>query len=188
MVDLFRPTSVSYAFTPTISYLEGIAVGVVPISNSPIPTNSIFWKIQQYATFTLVMGGIVDFLRPISTSTLNINPCYPISRRKVTGLLWPRFTYINIPSAITRVIVDGQTLPTSMTSVITWGRLVVLLRPMPTTLTTCTITWVIVYGIKIPMSTTFLSQRHISTLFLGTFIVIVTTVGIRMAGLKRPRS
>ena len=62
-IDLFRPTSMYYTTTPTISYLVGIVDSLVPIPNSPINIISISTKIQQYITLTLVMGEIVVGLR-----------------------------------------------------------------------------------------------------------------------------
>ena len=62
-VDLFRPTSMYYTTTPTISYLGGIVASLVPIPNSPITIIRISTKIQQSITLTLVMGEIVVGLR-----------------------------------------------------------------------------------------------------------------------------
>ena len=115
-------------------------------------------------------------MRPIYTSTFNINPCFLIVIGKLTVLLWPRSTSINISSVNSRGRVDGQTWPTSMTSTITWGRVAGLLIHTSTTFTNCIIKWVIVAGLKISMPTTFLSQRHFYTFFLKTFIITVTMV------------
>ena len=157
MVDLFRPTSMSFNFTPTISSSGGIVDVLGPIFKHPITTNSISCKSQQYTTFNLVMGGVVASWRPISTSPLNINSCYLIARGRLAGLLWPRSTSIIISYVIIRGRVDGRTLPTSTTSTINWGILNGLLKPMSTNLMTYIITWVIVAGIKRHMSTTFLT-------------------------------
>ena len=67
--EIFRLNYMSCTITPTIYSLGGIVAGLGPISNSPITTNIITWKIHQSTTFTLVMGGIVACLRPIPTST-----------------------------------------------------------------------------------------------------------------------
>ena len=188
VVDLFSPTSMSFTLTPTISSSVGRVAGVEPISNSPITINSISWKSQQYTTFTLVRGWIVAGRRPISTSPFNINSCYPIARVRVAGLLWPRSTYINISSATKRGRVASHTWPTPKTSTITWWSVAGLKRPMSTTFTTSTMTWVRVAGLKRPMSMTLLPRRHFKTFFLGNFVSVVTTAGIRMDGITRPLS
>ena len=112
--------------------------------------------------FTLLMGIIVAGLRPIFTSPFNINSWSPIARVRVTGLLWPRSTFINTFSAITRGRFSGQTWLTPTTSAITWGRVTGLLRPMYKAFTTSTITLVRVAGLERPMSTTFFSPNDAS--------------------------
>ena len=156
MVDIFRHTLMSWNIIPTISYLGVIVDGLRPIPNSPITTNSISWKIQNTTTFTFVIGVIVSGLRSIPNYPLNNNYYSPIARGRVTGLLWSRFTSINISTVITRGIVSGQTWPRSTTFAITWGRNSGLLRPMPMTFTTSTINWRQVAGLKRTMSKTFL--------------------------------
>ena len=65
VVDLFSPNSLSWNITSTISSLGGRLAGLGTISNSPITTNSISWKSQQYTMFTLVRGGILPARRLI---------------------------------------------------------------------------------------------------------------------------
>ena len=167
VVDIFSPTSTSCTVTPTISYLGGRVAGLGPVSKSTITNNSISWKIHQYNTLALVMGGIVTVLRPIYTSTFNINSCFHIARGWFFGLLWPRFVYINIYSTITRVKVSVQDWPTYISSMITSGRL---------------------SSLKRPIGANCLIQRHFKTFFFRTFIVFVTTVEGIMDDLKIPRS
>ena len=116
---------------------------------------------------TLFMGGIFPFMRPITTSLLNINSCSLIARVIVDGLLLPISTYTNISSTITRRRVAGIKIPLFMTSVVTCGG---------------------VTGIKRSMSTYFITKRHCKTFFFRIFIFIVTTVVKRMARLTRPIS
>ena len=73
VIYLLIPTSTSCTTTPTISYLGVRVAGLSPISNSPTTAKRISWKSQQYTTFTLIIGGIVAVLIPISTSPFNIN-------------------------------------------------------------------------------------------------------------------
>ena len=122
VVDLFSSTYMSYTTNPTIYSLGRRVDGLGPISNSPIITNSIYWKSTQYTTSTLVMGGIMTGMIHISNSPFNINLCSSVSRIRMAGLLSPRSTYINISSVITRGRVPGKTWPTSTISAITWGR------------------------------------------------------------------
>ena len=143
-------------------------------------------KIQLSYTFKLVLRRIVSGMRPISSSTFTINPCSPISRGRVSGLLWPGFTSINVSSTITRVRVAGQTWSMFTTSMITWGIVDGLKRPMSTTFTTSAINWGRVASIKKTMSMTYLSQRHFNTFFLRTYGVVVTATGGIMDGLTRP--
>ena len=160
--NIFRPTYTSCTITPTIFY-SGVRVsGMGTIPNSPIITNSISWWSQQYTTFNLVMGGIVDGMRPISTSPFNINYFSPIARGRVAGLLWPRPTSTNTSSVITRGICSVCKIPMSTTSVMSRGRLA---------------------GLKIPMPTDLLIRRHFKTFFLRNSIVLITAVGGRMAGI-----
>ena len=118
------------------------------------------------------MGVIVAGLIPISTSPFNINSCSPISRGRVSGLLWPRSTSINMSSVIIRWRVDGQTWPKSTISAVNWGRGAGILRTMSMTFTTTTITWRRVAGLKRPMSTTFLSWIHSHT-FVSEFFSLL---------------
>ena len=80
-----------------------------------IYTKRINYQSQKSTTVFCVIGGRLDFLRPIITSPFNINPCYMIDRVRVSGLLWPIFTSTNITtmitSAITRGIVYGINWP-----------------------------------------------------------------------------
>ena len=164
-VDLLVSTSVSWTTTPTISSLGWIVSGLRPISNSPITNNSISWWSQKSTTFTLVVVWIVADLRPISTSPFNIKYFSPIARGTVAFLLWPRYTSTNISSVITRWRVIGQRIPTPTTSAITWG---------------------IVTGIKRPMYTTLLTQRHVNNFFFINFTTIVMMVGGITAGIPIP--
>ena len=184
LVYLFGTTSIHYTTTTNVSFLGGRVDCLVPISNSPITTNSISWKINNL----VVMGEIVSVLRPLLNSLFNINSCSIIERVRVAGLLVNRSTSIKIFSIITRGRVPGQNLSTSMTSMIAWGRLAGILRPMSKTFTTYTMNWGIVYGLKINMSTTFLTQIHLHTFFFRTFVTFVTTMGWRTSGIKIPRS
>ena len=145
-------------------------------------------KIYIFYMFTLDMEGIVSGLIHIYTSPFIINSYYHIARGIVAGILWPRSNSINIFYTIKSGRVTGKTWPTYKTSVITWGRADGLLRHMSTTLTTSTIARGRVDGIKRPMSMTLLTRKHFNTLFLRTFIVILTMTGGRMDGLTRPRS
>ena len=188
VVDLFGPTSMYCTITPTISSLVEIVSGMRPISKSPITTNNISWKSQQSTIFTLVVGKIVVGMRPISNSPFGIKYCLLIAIGIVAGLLWPRSTYIKVSYIIKRVIVAGQNWPTSTTSVITCGIVSGLLRPMSKSFKTYIINWVILDGLKRPMSTTLLLLRQLHTLFFRTFITVVTATGEIMAGLTRPIS
>ena len=172
MVDLFSPTSFSWNVTPTISSSRGRVDILGPISNSTITTNIISWKIQQSTTFALVRGGILACCIPISTSPFNMKLCSLVAKGTVAGLLWLRSTYINISSAINRHRLDCHTWPTSRTSVITWGIVAGIKRPMSTTFATSEITWGRVAGLNRPMSTTFLAREHFNTFFLGTLAVV----------------
>ena len=188
VVDIFRPTSMSCTFTPTIYSWGGRLAGLVPISNSPITINSISWKSQKSTTFTLVRVGIVAGRRPKSTSPFNMNYFRPIARGRVAGILWPRSLSINISSVIKRDRVAGNTWPTSTISVITWGRVASILIPLSTTFTTSTVTWGTVAGLKRPMSATLLTRRHFDKLFFRTFNVVVMLAGGRMDDIMRLRS
>ena len=177
-----------FTVTSTISSFRGRVAGIGPISNYPVITNSISWKSQQYITFTLVMGGIVSGMRPISTSSFNTNPFPLIAKGRLAGILLPVSTFINIFSVITRGRLAGQTWPTSKTSAITWGRVSGILIPMYTTFTTSTINWGKFAGLKRPISMTFLYQMKFHTFFLRNFLTAITTTVGRIYGLKIPRS
>ena len=134
------------------------------------------------------MGGIVAGLRPISNSLFDINYSSPITRGILAGKLWPRSTYINISSAITRGRVSGQTWPMYTTSNSTCVRVAGLKRHMSTALTTFTVTWGIVAGIMIPVTTNLLAQGNFKTFFIRNFIVIVTIKEGIMDIIMRQRS
>ena len=134
------------------------------------------------------MGVILAGLRPISTSPFSINSCSPISRGRLDGILWSRYTSINISSEITRGIVSGKTWLISTTYAIYLVRVAGLLMPISTSFTTSTINWGIVAGIKRPMSTTSLYLINFHTLFFRTFITAITTEVKIIAGLTRPIS
>ena len=127
------------------------------------------WQSQQFNTFTWVMEGRVAGMRPISTSTFNINYCSLIAIGIVDGLLWPRSTSTNITTMISFAIICG--------------RLAGLKRTMSTT---SSIAWGIVSGLKRYISTYFFTQRHLNTFLSVNFIVVVATVEVRMAGFMRP--
>ena len=173
---------------PTIFYLGVRVAGLGPIYNSYITTKSISWKSQQYTTFALVGGGLVDSQRPISTSPFNINYFYTDARGRVAGILWPRSTSINIPSTIMRVRVAGRTLPTPTTSTITWVRVDVRNIPMSKLFTTSMITWGRVAGLKRTIYTPYLTWRKFKDFFFRNFVIIVRMVGRRMAGIMIPIS
>ena len=156
--------------------------GTGTISNSPITTDSISSIKSTIYHFHLDYGEIVVGLRHISTSPFNINSCFLISKGRVAGILWPKSTYIKLSYRTTSKRVAGQTWPTSMISVINWGRVPGLKIPISKLFTTSKVNWGWVAGIKRPMSTTFIYQRHPHTLLLGTFITVVTTAGVIMAG------
>ena len=188
VVDPFGPNYMSYIINPTISSLGEIVSGLGPLSNSLITVNSISWKRQQSTTFALVMGEILAGLRHIVTSHFNTNYFSLIDIERVTVILWPRSTSVNISPTITRGIVARKTWPTSTTSAITRGRVSGILMPTSTTFNTYSINWGKVSGINRPMYMTFLSQKHLHAFFFRTFITTVMTVGWRMAGFTIPRS
>ena len=188
VVNLFSPTYMSCTITPTISYSVVRMDGMGPISNSPITTNSISIKRQQYTTLTLVRGLIVAGRRPICTSNFNMNSCSHIARGRVSDILWHISTYINISSAIKIGIVAGRTWPKSTKSAITWGSVTGIKTHMSKTFTKSAITWVIVSGLKRNMSTFFLNERHFKTFFFITIFVSVTMDGRIMDGLMIPIS
>ena len=107
---------------------------------------------KKYTMVTWITWGRVDGLRPISTSTLNINSFSTIEIGRVASLFWPRSTFTNITTIITYTIKRER-----------------------------------LDGLKISMSTSFITWRHFKTFFFRSFIT-VDFVGGRMAGIMMPIS
>ena len=115
------------------------------------------------------MGGIVDGMRPISTSPANINALSTIGGGIFYCLLRTSSTFIidtkMVNSTITREIVAGLLRPISTFKIVN-----IIINYL--------IARVIVAGLKITISTSSVTRRHFKT-----FIIINTIIGKMVRGI-----
>ena len=119
---------------------------------------------------TCVMGGILNVLRPISNSHLNINYCSKVARGILSVILWNISTSTIITTLITTMI----------NSINARGRVAGILRSKSTsTIVTTMMNSKIergrLDGLKIPMSASFIIHRQFKNFLIGNTIIIMTT-------------